>query len=125
MSDASNRWLQAIADSPELADLYWRAIRDFDSIQGADLARFSALMDHMFRIYEEMYFQNMEGHLDPRVWQGFESPMRDLIAYPGIQAWWSSRSHWFSADFRRFIDAHLERGLAARLYRETITGPAA
>lgn len=118
MSDAFNRWLQAIADSPELADLYARAIRDYDSIQGADVPRFSALMDHMFRIYEEMYFQNMEGHLDPRVWRGFEAPMRDLVAYPGIQAWWRSRCHWFSADFRTFIQGHLEKGIQPQLYRE-------
>ena len=118
MGEAFNRWLQSIANSPELADLYFRGIHDFGSLRGADLPRFSALLDHMFRIYEEMYFRNSEGHLDPRVWSGFESPMRDLIAYPGIQAWWRSRCHWFSDDFRGFIDTHLQTAAGARLYRE-------
>jgi hypothetical protein len=61
-------------------------MRDFKSIQGADLPRFSALMDHLFRIYEDMYYQKLEGHLDLRVWRGFEAPMRDIIAYSGAQA---------------------------------------
>ena len=28
-----------------------------------------------------------------------EAPMRDVNAYPGVQAWWRSRSHWFSEEF--------------------------
>ncbi|MFL6301397.1 MAG: hypothetical protein ACJ71N_12410 [Terriglobales bacterium] len=118
MSGAFNRWLQSIADNPELAALYYRAIHDYSSIKGPDIVRFSALMDQMFRIYEEMYFQNLEGHLDRRVWQGFEAPMRDLSAYPGIQAWWRSRCHWFSEEFRTFIEGHLEKQNNKQLYPE-------
>lgn len=118
MSNAFNGWLQSIAENAELAELYARAIRDYDSIQGPDIARFSALMDHMFRIYEEMYFQKIERHLDHRVWQGFESPMRDLISYPGIQSWWRSRCHWFSLDFQRFIEGHLVQRRRPALYGE-------
>jgi hypothetical protein len=92
MSDAFNQWLQSLAENAEFGDLYYRGMRDFESIEGADLPRFSALMDHLFRIYEDMYYQKLEGHLDPRVWRGFEAPMRDIIAYPGAQAWWRTRS---------------------------------
>jgi hypothetical protein len=86
MSDAFNQWLQSLAENAEFGDLYYRGMRDFESIQGPDLPRFSALMDHLFRIYEDMYYQKLEGHLDPRIWRGFEAPMRDIIAYPGAQA---------------------------------------
>src|SRR5207248_6407767 len=104
MSDAFNQWLQSLAENAEFGDLYYRGMRDFASIEGADLPRFSALMDHLFRIYEDMYYQKLEGHLDLRVWRGFEAPMRDIIAYPGAKAWWQSRSHWFSREFQEFID---------------------
>jgi hypothetical protein len=93
-------------------------MRDFESIEGPELPRFSALMDHLFRIYEDMYYQKLEGHLDPRVWRGFEAPMRDIIAYPGAQAWWRTRSHWFSREFQQFIDELARAAAPPSLYRE-------
>lgn len=120
MSDAFNQWLQSLAENSEFGDLYYRGMQDFASIQGADLPRFSALMDHLFRIYEDMYYQKLEGHLDPRVWRGFEAPMRDIIAYPGAQAWWRSRSHWFSREFAEFIDGLARAASPPALYRERV-----
>ena len=118
MSDAFNQWFQSLAENAEFGDLYYRGMRDFESIEGADLPRFSGLMDHLFRIYEDMYYQNLEGHLDPRVWRGFEAPMRDIIAYPGAQAWWRTRSHWFSREFQEFIDGLAHAAKPPSLYRE-------
>jgi len=118
LSEAFNEWLYGLAGNPQIGDLYYRGMRDFESIQGADLPRFSGLMDHLFRIYEDMYYQNLEGHLDPRVWRGFEAPMRDIIAYPGAQAWWRTRSHWFSREFQEFIDGLARAAAAPSLYRE-------
>lgn len=118
MSDAFNGFLQGLAGNPQMGDLWYRGVTDYKSIQGGDLPRFNALIDHLFRIYEDMYYQKLEGHLDPRVWRGFEAPMRDIIAYPGIQAWWRSRSHWFSEEFGAFVN-ELERAAGApSLYRE-------
>ena len=118
MSDAFNQWLQSLAENAEFGDLYYRGMRDFESIQGADLPRFSALMDHLFRIYEDMYYQKLEGHLDLRVWRGFEAPMRDIIAYPGAQAWWRTRCHWFSSEFQEFIDGLARTAPSPSMYRE-------
>ena len=44
MSDAFNRWLQSMAENPHIGELWYRGMRDFDSFDGADLARYSALM---------------------------------------------------------------------------------
>ena len=65
-----------------------------------------------------MYYQKLERHLDPRVWRGFEAPMRDIIAYPGIQAWWRSRAHWFSKEFGEYINDLARAAGAPSLYRE-------
>lgn len=124
MSEAFNQWLYGLAGNPQIGDLYHRGMRDFASIQGADLPRFSALMDSLFRIYEDMYYQKLERHLDPRVWRGFEAPMRDIIAYPGAQAWWRSRSHWFSREFADFIDGLASAAGPPALYREQMAGNA-
>ena len=103
LSDAINQYFKTVAEDGDLAELWYRGIYDFESIKGASLMRFSSLMDYLFRIYEDTYYQHREGHLDARIWEGFEAIMRDINAYPGIQAWWRSRSHWFSQQFRQFI----------------------
>ncbi|MEY2479258.1 MAG: hypothetical protein QOI04_185 [Verrucomicrobiota bacterium] len=120
LSEAFNQWLYGLAGNAQIGELYHRGMRDFASIEGADLPRFSALMDSLFRIYEDMYYQKLEGHLDPRVWRGFEAPMRDIIAYPGAQAWWRSRSHWFSREFADFIDDLARTAKPPSLYREKV-----
>ena len=99
-SDTFNRWSQQLTEHPDLAELYYRGIHDFESLEGADLARFGALMlQGCFEPWRLVYYQHLEGHLDPRVWRGFEAAMRDFNAYPGVQAWWRLRSHWFDEEF--------------------------
>ena len=65
-----------------------------------------------------MYYRQLEGHLDPRVWRGIEAAMRDFNGYPGVQAWWRSRSHWFSEEFAKHINQLQQTAKAPRLYRE-------
>ena len=117
-SEALNRWSQQLTEHPHLTEVYYRGIHDFESLEGADLARFSALVLQAFRNLEAMYYQHLEGHVDPRVWLGFEAAMRDFNAYPGVQAWWRSRSHWFHKEFATFIAQQQQTAKAPRLYRE-------
>jgi hypothetical protein len=119
MSDAFNQWLYGLAGNPQIGELYYRGMHDFASIDGPDLPRFSALMDSLFRIYEDMYYQHIEQHLDPHVWRGFEAVMRDIIAYPGAKAWWQSRRHWFSGQFAQFIEGLASPAARPALYRES------
>lgn len=103
LSDAINQYFKTVAEDGDLAGLWFRGIYNFESIKGADLMRFSSLMDYLFRIHEDMYYQHLEGQLDDRIWEAFERIMRDINSYPGIKAWWRTRSHWFSQQFGDFI----------------------
>ena len=116
--DAVNQYLREIAEHPHLGELYYRGIHDFESLKNGDLVRFGALMLQLFHIYGETYHQQLEGHLDPRVWRETEASLRDFIAYPGIQAWWRLRSHWFSEEFVKFVDQAQQTAGPPRLYRE-------
>jgi hypothetical protein len=104
--------------APHVREFFYRGIRDFKSLKGADIVGFNMLMAQLFRIYEEMYYQQLEGHLDPRVWRGAEAGMRELIGYPGIQVWWRLHSHWFDKEFAKFINQQQQTAKAPRLFRE-------
>jgi hypothetical protein len=116
MSDAFTRWVQQLSEHPHVRELYYRGIRDFESLEGADLVGFSALMVALFRVYEDMYYQLLEG-VDVHVWRGFEVGIRDINGYPGVQAWWRSRSHWFTEEFAKVINQQQQTAKAPRLYR--------
>jgi hypothetical protein len=121
MSDAVNRWAQQLAEHPQLRELYYRGIHDFESLKGADLVGFSAVMVEAFRHYEGLYCLQSARHLDPRLWRGWEAGMRDINGYPGVQAWWRSRSHWFSEEFGKHINQLQQTAKPPRLYREPNT----
>ena len=75
-------------------------------------------MRFLFRVFDEAFFQWKEGHLDDHVWNGFESPMADTLAYPGVRDWWSTRSHWYSTPFQKLIDSKIAEAGAPRIYGE-------
>jgi hypothetical protein len=103
MSDALTRWVQQLSEHPHLRELYYRGIHDFESLEGADLVGFSALMVALFRAYEDMYHLKLEG-MAVHVWRGLEVSFRDVNGYSGVQAWWRSRSHWFTEEFAKHIN---------------------
>jgi hypothetical protein len=118
VSDSFSRWILQLSAHPHLRELYYRGIHDFDSLEGADLVGFGVWMLEGFRQYEELYYQRSEGQLGPRLWRGFEGIMRDVSGYPGIQAWWRSRSHWFSEEFANHVNQLQQTAKPPRLYRE-------
>ena len=118
--DALIRFAQQITEHADLAELRNRGYHNFESLEGADLARFNSYMHAMFRTVEDAYFQHLEGHFDPHIWRGLEAVMRDINACPGVQAWWRSRSHWFGGEeFAKFINQQQQTAKPSSLDRES------
>jgi hypothetical protein len=84
--DFLNRFTQQIAEHADLAELRNRGFDNFESLEGVDRTRFGSYMHAIFRTIENVYYQHLEGHVDPRVWRGLELVVRDMNAYPGVQA---------------------------------------
>jgi hypothetical protein len=74
----------------------------------------------VFHIFKELYFQHLEGHLDPRLWHEVETPMRDVInRFPGIQAWWREISYWFSEEFVNYVNQLTADSQASKVVSRT------
>ena len=103
---AFNRWLGQLATVPHLAEVWNRGVRDFESLGAAgDRERFLAVILQLFQIFEEMYYNHLERHMDPRLWNEVETRMRALInGSPGIRAWWRLYSDWFSGEFANYVN---------------------
>ena len=47
------------------------------------------------------------------------SAIGQIVGYPGIQAWWRLRSHWFSEEFANHINQLQQTTKPRKLYRKT------
>jgi hypothetical protein len=102
--ESINRWVGQVIAHPHLAELWIRGLNDFESLESGDRIRFIFLLHQLFYIFGELYNQQLDGHLDPRMWGPTEAVMREFNAFPGVQAWWSSRSNFFSKEFANYIN---------------------
>src|SRR5438445_13895463 len=50
-----------LAEHPDLRELYYRGLHDFESLEGTDLVGFAQVMLQLFRAYEEAYYGHLEG----------------------------------------------------------------
>ena len=117
--DFLNRFTQQIAEHADLAELRSRGFHDYESLEGTDRARFNSYMHALFRTIEDVYYQHLEGHLDPRLWRGLEVVVRELNARPGVQAWWRSHSHWFGGEeFANYINQLHQTAKPPSMFRE-------
>jgi len=119
-TDAYRDFLKTMATDGELAAIYMRGINDFNSVEGADLVRFGSALGFLFRVFDESFYQWSEGNLETHVWHGFEAPISDMLAYPGVREWWSTRSHWYSTKFQAFVSAKENEIGAPSLYKEPV-----
>ena len=98
----------ALSVNGELGDIYVRGSRDFESLDPKDQFRYRTFMNSVFKLFEQMYFLQLEGSLDPEIWKGSEGMITDLISAPGVQLYARDRSTWYSESFLRYLTS---RGL--------------
>ena len=86
--------VQRLGDSEEKAEIWLRGVREFAVMSPSERFRFNVVAVWLFRLFEQIYYQNREGRIDLEFWTGFGHQIRDIAAYPGVQAWWETRRQW-------------------------------
>ena len=118
MTENFRGFLQALAESADLAQIWARGINDFAGLEPVERLRLSCALGNAFRIFDTLYNYYIEGIIDAATWHTLEAPVNDLIAYPGIQAWWQTRKHWYSDPYQVRIDEKITLRAAPRMYGE-------
>src|SRR5947208_3642862 len=93
-------------------------MHDFDSLKGDEIVRLGSLVLQLFHICFDRYKQHLQDHRAPHLWRETELSLRDIIAYPGIQAWWRLRSHWFTEEFVKYVNQVQQTAGPPTMYRE-------
>lgn len=107
---------KSLSDNADLAAIHLRGIESFESLDGVEKLRFGSELGRVMILSEEFYLFYLEGVLDAELWHNFERTTADLVAFPGVQAWWATRKHWHSQTFRVLVDGMIAQGKEPTLY---------
>jgi len=99
-----------VTDNAEFAALYYKGIKDFNSLDSVEKVRISAFFGRMMRLLESMYSRHLLKQIDPAIWPAIEVTCRELSCYAGFQDWWASTSHWFTDEFRAWVSDCMAAG---------------
>jgi len=97
-------WLSLVTADAEVARIYQMGSKDLGSLEGEDLARFTTLMAHFFRLYETQYHLHLNKAIPVDLWEGSVSTLRYGLQFKGRREFWKLGKRLFSPAFVEFVD---------------------
>lgn len=82
-AEASHGWARLLLEDVELLDVYLRGIKNFESLQRLERARFRLLITDLLRSVEGAWRQYELGAITEDQWYGYAMSIREIIGSPG------------------------------------------
>ena len=101
--------IRTINEGPDFGAIYLRGLRNFESLDSVSRLQFGAYLMRVFRYWDGIYFHYTDGAMPQQFWQAVRRQIQDVVAYPGVQAWWASRKHWYTDEFNELISSVIEQ----------------
>jgi hypothetical protein len=96
--------LGPMAREPESMRAFSVAIEDWHGASEDDRLRSVPFIFATFKLFENAWFQQRQGTLDPQQWLGWDVYIRMYYHRPGVKTWWSMRKVAFAPGFREYIE---------------------
>jgi hypothetical protein len=93
------------AADPNQMRSFASAVEDWHGATEEDRMRAVVMLFTTFKLFENAWFQQRHGTLDPEQWAGWDLHIRVYYHRPGVQAWWSDRRVMFAAGFRNYVES--------------------
>jgi hypothetical protein len=93
------------AGDPALTRAFVTIVENWHGATEEDRLRAVAVLFPLFKLFENVWFQQRQGTLEPEQWQGWDLYMRAYYHRPGVKTWWSLRRGMFPAGFRDYLEA--------------------
>jgi len=99
-----NDWYENV--TPDTADLVFRAVQDFDSLNPAEKFRVIAYLTPMIVNLQEVHSKWLDGSFPEDRWQFWDGWLSFSIS-PLLARYWEERRQMFSERFREYLDAKI------------------
>jgi len=102
------KWADGFAADDAYADVVLRGFQDRRSLQPREVFRFYSSLFAFFRAWEALFEFTREGGVHREGAEALARTTRDILGFPGVQAYWADRRHWFTAAFAAHVDPLIE-----------------
>ena len=106
-----------LAGNPELSHMFVYALENYHEFNDQEKARISQMFFQIFRMFENMFYQQKKGYLDQDLWIGWKRLMLTYFARPGFQTWWEHRRVVYAEPFVQFLETE-KLDLSVKSYKE-------
>lgn len=115
----------AIAGNADVARAWSGGLHDFQALDPVDKERFLLTADLIFSLQQTLFLHYRDGRLPGELYDPQRKRFVDFLGYPGLQAAWESRRHYFHAAFLAMVDEAIavarKSGVTTALYGEKNT----
>jgi hypothetical protein len=101
---AISDWSKAIGLDPDASRILGSGTADYASLPDEDRLRFDLIYHSLFRNFENVFYQHMQGAIDEALWVAWSWRIRDSLAHPGVRRWWKDARHAYHEPFVRFVE---------------------
>jgi hypothetical protein len=97
-------WNAVLISDPTAARIFSQGVEDMNNLDEDGRARFIVLIINLFKTFEDMHYQFLQGSMDPAVWEGWENLAALYLKRPGAQQYWAQRRQIFSRPFQAWVE---------------------
>jgi hypothetical protein len=96
--------IRPMAEDRDLMRAFHVVVEDWHGATEEDRMRALPLFFSTFKLFENTWFQQRQGALDPNQWIGWDAYIRMYYHRPGVKDWWLVRRAAFSPEFREYVE---------------------
>ena len=96
--------MRSVLEDEAVAEIHLRAIRDYESLKGADRLRASMLFHIWMRNSEQDFIHMDTGHADDPYLESVDRVLSQMGHSPGFRQWWSTTGDGFNSAFQSHVN---------------------
>ena len=94
----------------ELAEFFYRAQENSDTLTDQEKLRWHLLMLACFRHWDNLYYQYRIGNLEAEMWDGYDRTMGAWVESQSWSEWFTAHEEYFSRSLRALVRDKLNVG---------------
>ncbi|WP_053976602.1 hypothetical protein [Mangrovimonas xylaniphaga] len=103
-ANSNREFLHQLIVDKDLGKLFEKGTKSWNTLNEDDKRTSNFLYIQLFRIWENLYYQNKMKVLEPWLWVSNRNTIISYFHLNGIQEWWQIRRQSFSKEFVEFLE---------------------
>lgn len=99
-----SRFRDPLIRDPELAELWLRGTKDYETLGEVERVRLGRLLQELFFAHQNTYSRYKEGASSEDTWLDHRQTIAANLRQPGIRTWWATTRAIYADDFEEVVE---------------------